>query len=194
MRFKAIALIEISSMAIGVFVGIAMAAMGYRYCSLVGSALSMEAAGLLLTWSVSQWRPQLPSRRGGIRPLLGFGAHLTLGSLIFYLAWGMDNVFIRRFYGPASVGLYSRASALLRRPIEQFLGPVNAVFVPALSRLQSQPERYRSTFLRLYESIAVTGFLFTGLFLALPILSPRPARTQVGKCGRHFWRVHHCGA
>src|SRR5206468_2493229 len=44
MRFKAIALIEISSMAIGVFVGIAMAAKGYRYWSLVGSALSMEAA------------------------------------------------------------------------------------------------------------------------------------------------------
>jgi PST family polysaccharide transporter len=33
MRFKAMALIEISSMAIGVFVGIAMAATGYRYWS-----------------------------------------------------------------------------------------------------------------------------------------------------------------
>jgi PST family polysaccharide transporter len=167
MRFKAIALIEVSSMTVGVLVGVVMALLGYRYWSLVGSALSMEATGLLLTWSVSQWRPRLPSRRSGIRPLLGFGAHLTLSSLIFYLARGMDNILIGRFYGPVSVGLYSRASALLMRPIEQFLGPVNAVFVPALSRLQSQPERYRSTFLRLYESIALTGFFFTGLFLAL---------------------------
>jgi O-antigen/teichoic acid export membrane protein len=167
MRFKALALIEISSMAVGIVVGIGLALLRYRYWSLVGSALSMEATGLLLTWSVSQWRPGLPSRRSGVRPLLGFGAHMTLGSLIVYLARGMDNLLIGRFFGPASLGLYSRASALLMRPIEQFLGPVNAVFVPALSRLQSQPERYRSTFLRLYESIALTGFLFTGLFLAL---------------------------
>jgi PST family polysaccharide transporter len=167
MRFKAIALIEVGCMAVSIVVGIGLALLRYGYWSLVGSALSMEATGLLLTWSVSQWRPRLPSRRSGIRPLLGFGAHLTLSSLIFYLARGMDNVLIGRFYGPASVGLYSRASALLMRPIEQFLGPVNAVFVPALSRLQSQPERYRTTFLRLYEAVALVGFIFTAWFLAL---------------------------
>jgi PST family polysaccharide transporter len=167
MRFKAIAFIEIGCMAVGIVVGISLALLRYGYWSLVGSALSMEATGLLLTWSVSQWRPRLPSRRSGIRPLLGFGTHLTLSSLVFYLARGMDNVLIGRFYGPASVGLYSRASALLMRPIEQFLGPVNAVFVPALSRLQSQPERYRTTFLRLYEAVALAGFIFTAWFLAL---------------------------
>ena len=53
------------------------------------------------------------------------------------------------------------------RPLEHFLGPINAVLMPALSRLQSQPERYRSTFLRVYESIALTALFFTGLFLAL---------------------------
>jgi PST family polysaccharide transporter len=167
MRFKAIAFIEIGCMAVGIVVGISLALLRYGYWSLVGSALSMEATGLLLTWSVSQWRPRLPSRRSGIRPLLGFGTHLTLSSLVFYLARGMDNVLIGRFYGPASVGLYSRASALLMRPIEQFLGPVNAVFVPALSRLQGQPERYRTTFLRLYEAVALAGFIFTAWFLAL---------------------------
>ncbi len=167
MRFKAIALIEVSSMAVGVFVGALMALLRYGYWALVGSALSMEATGLLLTWSVSQWRPGLPSRHSGIRPLITFGAHLTLSSLIFYLARGTDNLLIGRFYGAASVGLYSRASALLMRPVEQFLGPVNAVFVPALSRLQGQPERYRTTFLRLYEAVALVGFVFTGLFLAL---------------------------
>ena len=45
--------------------------------------------------------------------------------------------------------------------------PINAVLLPALSRLQSQPERYRSMFLRLDEAIALIGFFLTGLFLAL---------------------------
>jgi len=167
MRFKALALIEVGSMAIGVLVGVAMAALGYRYWSLVGSSLSMEITGLLLTWSASRWRPALPTRRSGIGPLLSFGAHRTAGDLITAIARGSDILLIGRFYGAGSVGLYSRASALLMRPLEQFLGPINAVFVPALSRLQSQPERYRSTFLRVYEVIALTGCFFTGLLLAL---------------------------
>jgi O-antigen/teichoic acid export membrane protein len=167
MRFKALALIEVSSMAVGVLVGVVMALLGYRYWSLVGSSVSMETAGLILTWSVSRWRPGLPTRRSGIGPLLSFGAHRTAGDFILSLARGSDNLLIGHFYGAAAVGLYSRASALLMKPLEQFLGPINAVFMPALSRLQSHPERYRSTFLRLYEAIALLAFLFTGLFLAL---------------------------
>jgi O-antigen/teichoic acid export membrane protein len=167
MRFKALALIEVGSMAVGVFVGVVMAARGYGYWSLVGSSLSMEITGLLLTWSVSHWRPALPTRRSGVGPLLSFGAHRTAGDLLTAFARGSDVLLIGRFYGASSVGLYSRASLLLTRPLEQLLGPINAVFVPALSRLQSQPERYRSTFLRLYEAIALTAFFFAGLLLAL---------------------------
>jgi O-antigen/teichoic acid export membrane protein len=167
MRFKALALIEVGSMAAGVLVGVLMALWGYRYWSLVGSSLCMEVAALLLTWSASRWRPQLPTRGSGIGPLLSFGAHRTAGDFILSLARGSDNLLIGRSYGSAAVGLYSRASALLIRPLEQFLSPINAVFIPALSRLQSQPDRYRSTFLRLYEAIALIGFFFTGLFLAL---------------------------
>jgi O-antigen/teichoic acid export membrane protein len=167
MRFKALALIEVGSMAVGVLIGVLMALRGYRYWSLVGSSLSMEVTALLLTWSASRWRPQLPSRRSEVGPLVSFGAHRTAGDFIVSLARGSDNLLIGRVYGSESVGLYSRASALLIRPLEQFLSPINAVFMPALCRLQSQPERYRSTFLRLYEAIALIGFFFTGLFLAL---------------------------
>jgi PST family polysaccharide transporter len=39
--------------------------------------------------------------------------------------------------------------------------------MPALCRLQSQPARYRLTFLRLYDAIALIAFAFSGLFLAL---------------------------
>lgn len=167
MRFKTLAMIDVSSMTVGVLVGVIMALIGCGYWSLVGSSLSMETSGLVLTWSVSRWRPQLPSRSSGVGPLVSFGAHRTAGDLILSLARGCDNLLIGRFYGAAAVGLYSRASILLIRPLEQFLGPINAVFMPALCRLQSQPARYRSTFLRLYEVIALTAFLFTGLFLAL---------------------------
>ena len=167
MRFKAIAIIEVGSMATGVLVGVIMALLRYRYWSLVGLSLTAEIAGFLLTGLVSRWRPQLPTRQTGIGPLITFGVHRTASDFILALARGSDSLLIGRYYGPAALGLYSRASALLIRPLELFLSPINAVFIPALSRLQSQPERYRSTFLRLYEAIAFAGFFFTGLCLAL---------------------------
>src|SRR5207248_8578831 len=167
MRFKAIALIEVGSMATGVLAGVAMALLRYRYWSLVGLSLATEIAAFLLTGSVSRWRPQLPSRGAGIGPLVAFGAHQTAGNFIFGLARGCDNLLIGRFYGPAAVGLYSRAAALVIRPMEQFLLPIDAVFLPTLSRLQSQPDRYRSTFLRLYEPIAMSVFFLSSLLLAL---------------------------
>jgi O-antigen/teichoic acid export membrane protein len=167
MRFKAIALIEVGSMATGVVVGVVMALLHYRYWSLVGLSLATETAAFLLTGSVSRWKPQLPTRGSGIGPLVAFGAHQTAGNFIFSLARGCDNLLIGRFYGPAALGLYSRGAALVIRPMEQFLLPVDAVFLPTLSRLQSQPERYRSTFLRLYEAIAMSVFFLSSLLLAL---------------------------
>jgi len=47
------------------------------------------------------------------------------------------------------------------------MSPIEAVFVPTLSRLQEQPDRYRRAFLIIHEGIAMAGFLFGGILLAL---------------------------
>jgi PST family polysaccharide transporter len=51
--------------------------------------------------------------------------------------------------------------------MDQFLSPISSVFIPVLSRVQNQPERYRRTFLQVYESMAMVSFLSTGLLFAL---------------------------
>jgi O-antigen/teichoic acid export membrane protein len=185
LRFKAIGVIEVGSMALGVGVGIAMALMRFGPWSLVGMSIGTELGSFIFTGSLSRWRPSWPSRQSGVRPLLAFGAHQTAASLIFSIARGCDTLLIGRFYGAAALGLYSRGAALVVRPLEQFLLPINAVFLPTLSRLQSQPGRYRSTFLRLYEAIAVVTLFFTSLLLALSypltlvLLGPKWERASV---------------
>ena len=167
MRFKALACIDIGSVAASLLVGVSMALLGWGYWSLVGASLASELVGLLTTMFVSRWRPQLPVRGSKTWSLLSFGANLTLGNFIVSLARGADSALIGRFYGADAVGLYSRAMALLLRPLEQFMAPISAVFLPTLSRLQSEPERYRRTFLQIYEAIAMLGFLLTAIMLPL---------------------------
>jgi PST family polysaccharide transporter len=167
MRFQTVAFIEITAMTVGVAVGITMAWFNYGYWSLVGMQLTTPAVAFVLTWSASRWRPQRPTRHSGTRSLLNFGANLTASSFLYSLARGSDSLLIGRFYGSGPLGLYTRAAALLFRPVQQAMGPLETVFVPMLSRLQNQPERYRRAVLQAYEAIAVGSFLFTGLFFAL---------------------------
>ena len=167
MRFKAIAAIQVSSMLIGIAVGIGMAWCHYGYWALVFSNLAVTVAAVPLTWLAIPWRPRWPVRQTETRSLVHFGANIAAGGFIYSVARGADGLLIGRFYGADSVGLYSRAGALLNRPMEQFLSPISSVFVPVLSRIQNEPERYRRTFLRVYEVLALTSFLGTGLMLAL---------------------------
>src|SRR5207253_6551164 len=62
MRFKVIAVIDIVSMFVGYLIGIGMAVSGYGYWALVGTSVTQVTIKLILTWSVSRWRPRLPSR------------------------------------------------------------------------------------------------------------------------------------
>jgi O-antigen/teichoic acid export membrane protein len=196
LRFKALAIIDVGSTALGVTVAILMAIMGFRYWSLVGFSLATELASFILTGSISQWRPQWPSRGSGVRPLLSFGAHQTAASFIFSIARSTDILLLGRYYGAGAVGLYSRGAALVIRPLEQFFLPINAVFLPTLSRLQSYPGRYRSTFLRLYEAIALVTFFFSGLLLALShpitlvLLGPKWERVSIILAGFSFLAMH----
>lgn len=167
MRFPVIALINVGCGAAGFAVGVILAATGWSYWSLVGATLSTAAFRAIAIWLSSGWRPHLPTRHSGVRPLVRFGLDLTLVGVVHAVTRGCDSILIGRYLGTEAVGVYSRATVLLTRPIEGLTAPIFAVIVPALSRLQGEPQRYRRAFLRTFEALAIGGCIFTGLFLPL---------------------------
>ena len=167
MRFKATAAVEIGGLVMNILVGTLMALKGCRYWSLVGAQWATALTELVLAWTISRWRPQLPRRDGGTRSMVNFGASLTFATVFRRVANSSDMVLIGRFIGTEAAGVYSWGMALLMRPLDQFLFPMDTVFVPVLSRLQDQPERYRKTFLRVYHAIALVSFPIAGLFFGL---------------------------
>lgn len=167
MRFKALAAIEVGAMLLGIVVAVALAISSFGYWALVYMYLANGGVALALTWFVSGWRPSLPRRRTGVRPLVHFGLHLTLSDVVSRLSWGSDSVLVGRVYGAATVGLYSRANVLFVRPLDQLLSPTTAVVVPLLSRLQNDAAAYRRSFLQAYEALALASFLLAGFLLGL---------------------------
>jgi PST family polysaccharide transporter len=167
MRFPTLAVIDVTSMFAGFAIGCIMAWRGFGYWALVAQQVSASASDLLLTWTCSRWRPNLPQRNSGVRPLLHFGAHLTVADFIGRLSVSTDTILIGRFFGATPLGLYTRAAILLQRPIEQVFAPVNAVLDPVLARLQNDPERYRRAFMRIYDALAIITFSFAAMCLVL---------------------------
>lgn len=167
MRFVSIGVIDVTSMFVGFATACLFAWHGASYWSLVAQQLSNALAGLVLTWGISKWRPSLPSRASNVRSLASFGAHLSAADFIYLFLINTDSILIGRLMGPASLGLYTRASALLNRPLEQILTPVNTVMDPVLSRLQSDAQQYRQTFLRTFSMLSVLSFSFSAMCLAL---------------------------
>src|SRR3954447_9686578 len=65
LRFKSIAIIDVGSMTLGVAVGVVMAFLHFGAWSLVGLSLATEFGSFIFTGSISQWRPNWPSRNSG---------------------------------------------------------------------------------------------------------------------------------
>lgn len=155
MRYFALALIGLTSMAMGYVAGIVLAWNGFRYWALVASQLAVAATSTLLIFSFVRWMPGLPKRNTGARSMIRFGGNLTGFTTINYFSRNLDNLLIGRFWGAQQLGLYTRAYQLMGLPIEQINEPVTSVAVPSLSRLTDSPESYRRAYLRMLEKIAL---------------------------------------
>ena len=157
MRFMALATIEISSIAAGIVVAILMAWRGFGYWSLVAMGAGSAASTMAGCWVLSGWRPGMPRRHSRVMPMLKFGGNLTGFSVLNHANRNLDNVVIGWGLGAGPLGIYSKAYALLLLPIQQINAPIAAVALPTLSRLQTDPMRYRSYYLQAVGFIALVG-------------------------------------
>ncbi len=147
MRYPLLAGIEIFSMVAGVVTGVWMARLGMGYWSLVGMAIAPPVAKTLAAWITLRWVPGLPSRGNGVRSMLKFGSDVLGFNIVNYFSRQADTVLIAKFCGSAPVAAYEKAYSLLLMPVGQINGPLGSVSIPALSRLQEDPERFRRYFL-----------------------------------------------
>jgi O-antigen/teichoic acid export membrane protein len=155
MRFGALAAAEITGTAFGVAAAVVSAFLGAGYWSLVVLQVAAAFATTVASWIVCGWRPGLPARRSGVRSMLFFGGHLTGYQLLRRVVQNLDKILIGRFWGAHSLGFYAKAFQLLQLPTRQINTPIMNVAIPALSRVQDEPARYRGLYLRAVKLVAM---------------------------------------
>jgi O-antigen/teichoic acid export membrane protein len=135
-----------------------LALLGAGHWALVAQVVMLNAANMVLVWVLSGWRPGAPSRHSGVRAMLRYGGSLTGFNALNYFTRNADNILIGRVIGADALGIYAKAYQLLLLPLQQLVTPLSAVVVPALSRLQGEPERYRNYYTKALLPLVVIAF------------------------------------
>jgi len=167
MRFVMLSMIDIVSLAVSTSIGIAMALRGFAYWSLVATSTVTPLVYTIGVWVAAKWVPGRPRKHTEIFHMMRFGGTLTLNGLIMYFAMNLDKVLLGRFWGVDALGIYGRAYQLVNIPTDNLNSAAGGVVFAALSRLQDQPARLRSFFLKGYSlvlSLTVPITLMCGLF------------------------------
>lgn len=168
MRFYALAKIEISAMITGIVVAVFLAYHGFGYWSLVFNRLCCATTSTFGAWIGVRWLPSFPRRNTGARALLKFGADIVGFNTINYFSRNADNILIGRYFGGTELGIYNKAYQLLMMPIINLRDPLTRVALPALSRLQNEPEMYRNYY---KKYISILAFISMPLIVYLFICS-----------------------
>jgi len=153
MRFTALAMIQIISLVVSTVLGIGIAAGGFGYWALVVMSVTLPLVSTIGFWLTTRWIPRMPRQQVGVFPLMRFGGAVTLNSLIVYFAYNLDKILLGRFWGAEALGIYGRSYQIINLPTENLNSAVGEVAFAALSRVQDDPGRLRSYFLKGYSLV-----------------------------------------
>jgi O-antigen/teichoic acid export membrane protein len=153
MRFATLAVISTISLIVSTSIAIGGAMAGYGYWALVVMTIATPLINTLGFWLMAGWIPGRPRRRVGIRSMMQFGGTLTVNSLVVYIASNFEKVLLGRFWGADALGIYGRAFQLVNIPSANLNSAAGEVAFSALSRLQHDPSRLKSYFLKGYSVV-----------------------------------------
>jgi PST family polysaccharide transporter len=153
LRYKTLAALEVGSEIISTAIAIGMALAGYGYWAIVASVIAGPLVITVGAWVASGWIPGLPRRVSGVSSMLRHGGAVTLSGLVAYTAYNSEKILLGRYFGPDALGLYSRAFELINLPTLIVNNAISVVAFSSLSRLQTEPGRFKDYFLKGYSLV-----------------------------------------
>ena len=134
-------------------IAIGMAVAGYGYWAIVASVITGPLVVTIGAWAASGWIPGRPRRVGDVSTMLRFGGTITLNGLVVFAAYNLEKVLLGRYFGANALGLYGRAYELINLPTRIINNAIAVVAFSSLARLQGEPARLKSYFLKGYSLI-----------------------------------------
>lgn len=163
--FKTQTKITILSTFIQGCVGISLAFLGYGVWALVWQGLTATFLRTLLLCVFNHWVPKLHFSLKSFKELFGFSSKLLVSSLIDNV-WGqLYQAVIGKFYAPATLGQYTRATGYSSLFSSNLTSVIQRVSYPVLSELQDNKERLKAGYKKIIKTTMFITFV-SSLMLA----------------------------
>lgn len=171
LRFRPLAVRSMAAGAAGGLCGVAAAVAGAGVWSLVTQQVVAGAAGVVVLWRATTFRPRFTVSAHHMRQLLGFGSAVFGTNVVITIYRRADDVLIGKFLGASALGVYSVGYRLLLVMTDILTGTIFQVALPTFSRLQGDTERLKRAFYRATEASSLLAFpVFAASFVLAPEL------------------------
>jgi teichuronic acid exporter len=173
MDFRALTIRSNVSGLLGGAAGLLMAFCGLGVWALVGMQLIRDLSGLLLLWSLGDWRPRFEFSWPHFTDLLGFSFHSFIGGLGIFADMQMGSILLGVLFGPVAVGLYRLADRLMGSVVSIATTSIQGVSLPEFARLQDEPKELRKSALSCIKlsSIVTVPALFGMAVVSAPLMA-----------------------
>lgn len=156
--FKSQAIVTVVSCVLRSIVGLAMAFTGFGVWAIVGQSISGAIVTTLLLCYFNKWMPRLHFSMSSFRGLFGFGSKLLISDIINTVWTQCYNVVIGRFYQPATLGQYTRATMFSGLLSNNMTYVVQRVTYPVLSEMQDDKVRLKNGYRRIIRVTMLVSF------------------------------------
>lgn len=177
LRFKQIAVIDISAYIIAAIISVSMAANGCGIWSLVALTICQPMGKVLMLLVTTRWLPSLTFSWTAFKNLFSFGGFFFLNYLMEVISNNVQGLIIGKLYSASQMGYYSQAARL--ENITGMCVPqvIAQVMYPIFSQFQDQKARLQAI---LVANHRIISFLIYPLLTILIILAPDVIRFIYG--------------
>lgn len=176
LRFRPLAVAEITATLLAGAMGIAAAIWGLGYWSLVVQQLAADFLFMAILVAYTG-APVITTTRAAIKGVRKFGGQVMIGQIIGYFTRNLDSVVIAKFLGAVPLAFYMVAYRVMLVPVALLGSIANRVGFPVFARLQHNLPEVRRFFLRITETVA---FAVIPMMLIVAALAPQVVQVLFG--------------
>lgn len=168
--FKKLSAITIITSIISLVVTVVMAYMGCGVWSLVVQHIIGALIPCIFFWMTVNWKPTWEYSWASFKELFGFGSYMFFTHLLTTFSQRITGLLVGRWYDPATMGYYSKASKTTKYATLSVAGVMIQTTYPLYAAVQDDKERLINMVKRITSTLAYV----TVPMLALLILVAKP--------------------
>lgn len=174
--FRWLAMVELAAIVAAAAVTLLLAWQGFGVWALVLGSIANAAARALIALQRGFIWPSF--RLTGVGRFLSLGGIVTIGRIMWQVINQSDVLIGARRLGAGSIGVYSVSLELATLPLSKIMSILNQVALPAVARLQDQPERLKQ---RMLDAIRILTVVSIPALWGVAAVAPEAVQVVLGE-------------